>query len=382
MPRLLIHVQHLLGSGHLVRALALAGAFAESGFRVWLLSGGFPLRRPVPEGVEFIQLPAMRALPGDFTALVDERGRPVDAAWKAARRNRLLAEAARIRPHAVLIETFPFGRRQLRFELLPLLERLETMQPRPLVAASIRDVLQQRKPSRWEETAEQLTRWFDLVLVHGDPRFLPLDASFPLAGRIEDRIRYTGYIHRPVPGAGTGGAPPSGEVVVSGGGGAVSEALLRSALGARPLSRLCDAPWRLLAGHALPGARFDSLRRGAGEGILVERSRPDFPALLARCRLSVSQGGYNTVLDILGAGAPAVIVPYAEGGETEQTTRARRLAELGRAVVLEESALSPPTLAAAVDAATELDPASLPEIGMDGLGKSVEFVRGALEARR
>ena len=38
--------------------------------------------------------------------------------------------------------------------------------------------------------------------------------------------------------------------------------------------------------------------------------------------LSISQSGYNTVCDVLQAGCRAIYVPFAAGGETEQTVRA------------------------------------------------------------
>jgi predicted glycosyltransferase len=46
-----------------------------------------------------------------------------------------------------------------------------------------------------------------------------------------------------------------------------------------------------------------------------------------------------------------VLVPFAGGGETEQTLRANILAEHGRVEVVEESALTPEALAAAIDRA-------------------------------
>ena len=56
-------------------------------------------------------------------------------------------------PDIVIIEAFPFGRRQVRFELLPLLTHIRAMTRRPRVVTSLRDILQQRtKPGRDEET--------------------------------------------------------------------------------------------------------------------------------------------------------------------------------------------------------------------------------------
>ncbi len=81
--------------------------------------------------------------------------------------------------------------------------------------------------------------------------------------------------------------------------------------------------------------------------------------MLRRCRVSVSQAGYNTVLDILGAGARAVLVPFAEMRETEQTLRAERLAAAGVAEIVTPAALSPDRLAAAIERAVQRPPAVL-----------------------
>ena len=92
----------------------------------------------------------------------------------------------------------------------------------------------------------------------------------------------------------------------------------------------------------------------------------DFPLLLANCRLSVSQGGYNTVMDILRAGARAVVVPFAGGAEVEQTLRARLLAERGWIDMLEEAQLTPHALAAVIDRALQRAPSGTPSVGLDG----------------
>jgi predicted glycosyltransferase len=143
-------------------------------------------------------------------------------------------------------------------------------------------------------------------------------------------------------------------VLVSAGGGAVGEALLRAALAARGLSRQAAARrWRLIAGPNLPQPAFDALAASLPKdgSVALDRFRADFRERLRHCAVSISQAGYNTVLDILDAGARAVLVPFAAGAETEQTLRAELLAARGRAIVVPEAALSPLALAAAVDAA-------------------------------
>lgn len=87
----LFWVQHLLGSGHVKRALTVAGAIAGQGVRVVLASGGPPAHWPLPDGVELVQLPPVRASDLTFAALLDQQGRPIDDRFRTGRRDRLLA---------------------------------------------------------------------------------------------------------------------------------------------------------------------------------------------------------------------------------------------------------------------------------------------------
>jgi predicted glycosyltransferase len=79
----------------------------------------------------------------------------------------------------------------------------------------------------------------------------------------------------------------------------------------------------------------------------------------------VSQCGYNTALDVLGAGVPALVVPFAEGREDEQTRRARRLEDLGAVRVLEAERADGSALAAAIRELLRFRPAPL-DLELDG----------------
>jgi predicted glycosyltransferase len=347
----LLYVQHLLGIGHLRRAALLAKALDQNGFSVVLVSGGAPVDGLDIGGAGFVQLPPLRARDESFSELIDQSGRPIDDAWKAARRARLLALYRALEPRALLIEMFPFGRRQMRFELLPLLEAAAASTPRPQVLCSLRDVLtRNRRPEKTAWMLDTFARHFDLALVHGDPDFLPLERSFPEAAGIAGKLRYTGYVVDPAP-APDSGADGTGEAIVSTGGGAVAGPVIEAALAARALSPLAEAPWRFLIGPNTAETAFRDLAARARAGVTIERARPDFRSLLARARLSISQAGYNTVLEVLAAGVPAVVVPFAAGSETEQSLRARLLAARGALTLVDEATLTPATLATAIVAA-------------------------------
>jgi len=375
--RVLFYVQHLLGIGHLARASRIARAMAVKGFDVTMVTGGMPVAGfPSPE-IRHIALPAISTGQSGFSELVDVTGRPIDDAFKADRRDRLLVAFRDIRPDIVILEAFPFGRRQVRFELLPLLEEIWRTEPRPLVATSIRDLLQQRtKPGANEQTVSCIDKYFDQVLVHGDPAFARLEDSFPLHAAIADKVVYTGLVAADPP-------PPSAlqfDIVVSAGGGAVGVDLIRASVEAA--RRLPDSlSWCIVTGPNLPQADFEELERAQVANMQLFRFRQDFPGLLTAATLSISQAGYNTVCDVLRAGCKALLIPFTAGGETEQTARAVRLAERGRALVLTEAELSADTMTAAIQQALAAPPSAEHSLDLDGANRTADLLAELLARR-
>lgn len=387
--RVIFYVQHLLGVGHLRRASAIAHALDRAGFEADLVSGGMPEKWLEFGGARFVQLPPTRANDPSFESLVNAEGEVVDESWMRQRRDVLLGHFNTFEPDVLIVESYPFGRRQMRFELTPLLEAARDRAKRPLVLASVREYVQaKRKPGRVEKTVALLGELYDGVMVHGDPAFARFEESFPLAGQIADDVHYTGFVVAPEhrPGAGEAGDEEAGrdEVIVSAGGGATARGLFAAAIEARGRSSLKDTTWRFLVGTGLPARDREALTAAASAipGIIVESARPDFRALLRRCAVSVSQAGYNTVMDLLSAGTRSVLVPFAGDHETEQPMRAARLAERKLVTVVEEAALSPELLARAVDAAHAGPPPPPHGLDLGGAEASARLIGDLLAARR
>ncbi len=377
-----IYVQHLLGTGHAVRAAAIGKALVAHGVEVTLATGNLLPPTLDVTGLDVIQLPPVKSANAAFSRMITLDGDDIDDAWRMMRTKATL-DAFNAKSYDLLLtETYPFGRRQFEFELSSLMQTAKEKAKPPVIACSVRDILVP-KQQLWkeEEMADRARAYFDRVLVHADPDFITLGDSFPFADRVEDLVRYTGYVmregDRPDPPAGDGGD----EVIVSCGGGALSEALLGCAVDARTLSRRAeDCTWRILVGHNVPEDEYEDYRARAGEGVIVEWARPDFTGLLARARLSISQGGYNTVLDVLEAGVPSVLVPFAQATETEQAQRAKALAAHKRVVVAEEHNLTPERLAQAADDALAL-PRAQHKVLLGGAEKSAEILMEELKAR-
>jgi predicted glycosyltransferase len=377
--KVMFYVQHLLGIGHLVRASRIAAAFKAAGHEVSVVSGGCPVDTFPPSGINAIQLPPVRAADQEFSALVQEDGAAVDETFRTRRAHDLIAAFEAVQPDCLLVEAFPFARRQMRFELLPLLEHVH-QQPadrRAMVVSSVRDILQPKGHARDLKTVQVVKRYFDLVLVHGEG-LAGFEQTFTQGAQIAGRVAFTGLVG-PAP---DDLASPDGEafdVVVSAGGGVVGQQLLQTAIAARPKTRFDNGRWLVVTGPNLEQSGFDALRRAAGKVVELRRFDPRLAARFAAARLAVSQAGYNTVADVLCAGCASVLVPFEGDGEQEQLLRARALAQAGRSVVVRERELDAARLAQAIERAADATPAAAPA-RLDGAGETVRLVDARLVA--
>ena len=372
-PSVFFYVQHLLGIGHLARASRIARAMMGNGMTVTLVTGGMPVPGFPGDGIPNIALPPVASGDEGFTGLMMADGAPADDAYLARRTAVLLDTFHRVKPDIVMIEAFPFGRRQMRFELVPLIEAVSVARPRPLLVTSLRDILQRgRRVDRDRETVDLVRRYFDLILVHGDPSFAALEDSFPFADQIADKVAYTGLVVPPPPLPAT----ERFDILVSAGGGAVGKGLVNAAIVAADLMPDLQK-WCIITGPNLPAAEFDLMAREVPSNVALFRFRADLTSLMTGARLSVSQAGYNTVGDILQADCNALLVPYAGLGETEQADRAELLAKIGRVAVLSGDDLSAPVLEDAIRKALARPRLSMSvPIAIDGAARTAQILKG------
>jgi predicted glycosyltransferase len=395
----MFYCQHSVGLGHLVRSLTLAEGLAER-FDVTFLSGG-PIPEQLtapgasrPDGVRIVQLPPLGH--DDSYELVSRDPRyTVEQACEL--RTRQIGDLFELtRPAALLVELYPFGRKKFAFELRPLLERARVARPAPVVVCSLRDILvgSRRDQQRHDDRAQELTdAYFDAVLVHSDPAFARLEETFHPTTQLHVPVHHTGFVRPP---RRTPSSAPSSpverelgrrpRVIVSAGGGLVGEPLFRAALAGHPVWHARGLSTLLVTGPFLPEPVRAELEQAAAgtPGLEVVDFLPDLAGAIEASAVSVSQVGYNTTMDLLGAGTPAVVVPYNEGKEDEQAERARRLARLGLVQVpdgvLDREPLTGGALAAAVLAALDRPPAAV-TLDLDGRERTADLLADLVAAR-
>lgn len=331
--KILLYCQHVLGIGHFFRSMEIARGLHRH--EVLFVEGGDPLPGFVPpDHVRRLVLPPLM-MDSDFQT-IQAFGRDPETV-KEERRRLLMQSFLEFSPDVFITELFPFGRKQFRYELMPILQHIRDRRLSTMVVCSLRDILVEKKNQAAYEQGvlEILNEFFHLLLVHSDPGLLPLEESFGRVADIGIPLRYTGFIVRP---AAPKAAERDGRVIVaSSGGGKVGVDLLAATILALRQVRLDDLKLRVFMGPFMERTDREMLA-GLADGdsrILLEPFSLEFPSELARADLSISMAGYNTCMDILGTGVPAAVYPFPQN--REQALRAGKLERLGLVRVLKKA---------------------------------------------
>mgnify|MGYP001794001112 FL=1 len=344
MKTLLFYCQHILGIGHLIRSMAIARGLSQD-FKVYFVNGGEVIQDfPIPEGIEVINLPAIKTDPNFQELQVPDGFADVDAAL-AYRRGLLLEVCDRIRPTAVMVELFPFGRRRFSTELIPLLERAKVHGAKTI--CSLRDIVVTKQDQARHEAkvCKLMNRYFDQLLIHGDPSFLPLENSFSRVGDLTSEVHYTGYV---VPDVDREFTPRSETdppmILASVGGGRFGHELLNCvAQASQFLEDRIPHHIQMFTGPFAPEDVFNHLQAIASQrsNLTVRRYTPDLLSYMAKADLSISMAGYNTTLNVLQTGVRAIQLPFTGNDDQEQRLRSTRLEQLGIVKVIDSTALAP-----------------------------------------
>ena len=386
--KIIQYCQHVLGIGHLFRSLEISRALSDH--EVVLVTGGPAVDTNLPKHVREFRLPDLQ-MNQEFKGLFStEKNAGVDQV-KEERQKRLFALLAEEKPDVFLIELYPFGRKAFRFELDPVLRAVDDKRLScGSVVCSVRDILVEKEDRDKHESraVKTLNRYFNAVLVHADPQLAKISETFDHFNEIAIPVDYTGYIApKPSPGAGKRIRQQlkidEDEILIiaSAGGGNVGAPLLEAVI--RAFGRLevkCRCHLKVFTGPFLAQNEFDRLKNSAGDNVPVTRFTIDFLSYLAAADLSVSMGGYNTTMNILASGAPALVWPF--GQNREQRLRAGRLADLGVLRVLEDADLRPDRLAVIMDQWISRATQPTVNINLNGAENTAKWIEKAIKGQQ
>ena len=381
----MIYSHDTYGLGHLRRSTLIARALAGSD-RVGsvLVATGSPQAGafPLPPGCDTVKLPTVTKRP-DGRYRSRSLRLPLDQV--VSLRSQILIGAARsFRPDLVLVDHSPAG---MGGELWPLFEEIEGWARRPAVALGLRDIVDEaeRVHHEWGRVGAwtAFERVYDRIVVYGDPRVVTTAQELGLPDRHPGKVRFVGYLGRS-PGGPAGVARGDPTIVVTVGGGEDGPPVLR-AYAAFLASVPPPLPFRsvVVTGPFVSGrGRRDVVGRYAASGHRVEvlTFTERMVELLRGAAGVVSMAGYNTVVEVLSAGVPALLVPR-EAPRLEQRLRAERLSAVAdvEACSAERCASTLPSF---VDRVVSVGaPRSSPDVRLDGLERVRRELVGLLDGR-
>ncbi len=324
MTRVLLYSHDTYGLGHFRRSALLAASLAAADSRNnVLIVTGSPRAEAflLPDRVDVVKLPAAtknalgsyqpRKLGGGLERLVHLRSKLVRAAVEG------------FAPDVIVVDHSPVG---MAGELRPMLRELERTATRPRLVLGLRDVIDEaeRVDADWRRAGvwPDLDRYDD-IFVYGDPRVLTTAVELDLASRVDATVLHTGYVAPTMPEP----MPSEPFVLVTPGGGGDGQAMLRRYLDAVELGATAGIRSVVVTGPLLSASRQAELSVRSERLASVEMIEfsEHMRSLIASAAGVISMAGYNTVVEELAAGTPALLVPRREP-RLEQEIRARRLA--------------------------------------------------------
>ena len=352
--RVLIYSHDSFGLGHLRRCRAIAHALVDrfKGLHVLIvcgsqIAGAFDFRARV----DFVKVPSVIKLyNGEYTSISEH----IDIAETIELRKALiLCTAQSFKPDIMIVDKEPFG---LHEELKPTLSFLKSSGC--VLALGLRDVMDAPHllDAEWARKGmvHKIETFFDQLWVYGPEDFYDPLEGLSIPQTIRNRVQWTGYLHRDIPGLASRGpvSMPQGGLLVTAGGGGDGAELFRQVVGAYAHDATLTNPALLVLGPFMSTEDRDDIRRRAST--IPALSIVDFDnrmeALMDECAAVVSMGGYNTFCEILSLNKNALLVPRIHPRQ-EQFIRARRAAELGLIDMLHPSeADDPAKMAAALHA--------------------------------
>jgi predicted glycosyltransferase len=367
----MIYSQDGLGLGHMRRTSLLAEEFlalAPHGSALTLSDSPLGQFFATAAGHDFLKLPSIRKTgPGLWEAV--SLSLSFDDVLRL--RTQLITSAIEsFDPQVLLVDHMPHG---AMGELIPALRAVCGRRMR--IVLGLRDILDAPEVVRRRWTAEgayeTLEEYYDEVLVYGQRDVLDVAAEYSWPDSVSRRLTYTGYVcgrpHAKARSVLSGGWEPSRtpQVLVVAGGGADAFPMFSAMLDAAgQVHAQTGAELLLVTGPFMPDEDVKALKRRAGGLAMTEiRRKIRGRSRVARADLVVSMAGYNTTVELLNAGTPALLIPRS-GPSAEQRTRAELFAGRDWVRWLDPDDLRPDLVAEAICSSLteELTPQSRPHL--------------------
>jgi predicted glycosyltransferase len=341
------------GLGHIRRTMAIAAHLLGPRINILILTGS-PIagRFSFPEQIDFVRIPGMIKKTNDeylpLSIKINAR-HALDI-----RKNIITATAKTFQPQLFIVDKEPLG---LRKEVLPTLKWLQRCRPGTRAILGLRDIMDDADTVKqdWREKGvyEILHNLYAEIWVYGDREFYDPVAEYDITESISQKMYFTGYIPRKIPGPEAvrnmrkelGVKADEKLVVVTTGGGGDGYAVMRTYVTMLE-SAAKQLPFKsvLITGPFMPkNKRRKIFKRARKQGVRGYHFYRQMEKIFAAADLVVCMGGYNSLCEILSQGTPSLVIPR-EAPRKEQLIRAQAFKRHGLVDYISWGELTPQIL--------------------------------------
>ncbi|MEW6260031.1 MAG: glycosyltransferase [Thermodesulfobacteriota bacterium] len=322
------------GLGHIRRTMAIAEHLKGPNVNILILTGS-PIvgRFSFSEQIDFVRIPGMIKKTNEEYLPLSIRIHPAHAV--DIRKSIITATAKAFQPDLFIVDKEPLG---LKKEVLPTLEWFRRCLPKTRTILGLRDIMDEATTVvlDWKKKGvySVLDRLYSEIWIYGNREIYDPVVEYDISEAIGQKMVYTGYIPRKVPGPEIarklrkkfGVREKEKVVLVTTGGGGDGYPVIDTYL--TMIERLaCGAPIRslIVTGPFMPLEERDDVHARAKRlGIRCWDFYARMENLIAVSDLVVCMGGYNTICEILSQKTVALVVPR-EVPRKEQLIRAMAL---------------------------------------------------------
>jgi predicted glycosyltransferase len=343
----LFYCQHLIGMGHLIRSLTICKSLVHV-FDIDFLQGGFSLDLTVnSEHFNHIFLPPLWREDWNSNGSDPYGKHSVESIF--TQRQAKLKKILNTPYDFFITEYFPFSKFEFKDEILEIIRKIKTINPKCKVICSLRDIVDKWSKQENEEATRIFLHSYDYVFVHGDPSFIQLEDSFPLSEKFSNKIIYTGYVtDLPVSKI----TRNSNSIIISMGTGSFGDELIIATVKASKF--LPEYEFHFILGPKTKNStklEVEKFQKEKSTKIFISNFISNFTEKLSEAALSISLAGYNTVTDLIKTKTPALVYPYPN---QEQLLRAKKFSSQGLFRTLSKKDLEPRELSKIIREAVKL----------------------------
>lgn len=320
--------------GHTVRSLALGQALLSSlpESTVIGITGASRYYDLLPPGMDVLKIPSFMGYDEEGAIRNESIVSVTKKEFQHMRENLITTFVNDFHPHVLVVDYNPQGKNG---ELVSAILHSPTTKK----VLGLRGILNTFESTRAEFFNPRMVAFirehFSAIHVYTDPRVFRIEEYYQTPAAINDMLKYTGYVTRPMVASREEARAAlqldasARIIVVSFGGGQGSELLWESTLAGLARLKNCFDVAYLVAGPYLEAESFERIRVQTSRhpNWIWTRQLHPFPTWMKASDLFIGAGGYNTLAEVITTGANALIIPR-QLNEQEQLMHATRLADM------------------------------------------------------